>query len=172
MGSFDRGNRGGGRSFGGGGRSFSGGSDRRGGFGDRRGGDRGRGGFAGGDRTMHHAVCSNCGRDCEVPFLPTNNKPVYCSDCFEKMGNDRGSSQSVRPTNQPANSEQGKSQLDAINARLDGLNSKLEKILKLLEPEAAKPAAPSVSVGKAIKEAKPLKAKKVIKKTAAPAEEK
>jgi len=31
---------------------------------------------------MHHAVCSDCGRDCEVPFRPSGNKPVYCSDCF------------------------------------------------------------------------------------------
>ncbi len=165
MGNFDRGNRGGGRSFGN--RNFAGSSDRRGGFGDRRGADRGRGGL-GGDRTMHHAVCSNCGRDCEVPFMPTSSKPVYCSDCFEKMGNDRGAGQSVRPSFQASNSDQNKNQLEALNSKLETMNAKLERILKMLAPEKAeapKAVVPAVSVGDAIKEAKPLKVKKEVKKT-------
>ncbi len=42
---------------------------------------------------MHKAVCSNCGRDCEVPFRPSGDKPVFCSDCFDKNrgGGSRGS---------------------------------------------------------------------------------
>lgn len=35
---------------------------------------------------MHKAVCANCGKDCEVPFRPTSNRPVYCSNCFKTMG--------------------------------------------------------------------------------------
>ncbi|WP_428325797.1 CxxC-x17-CxxC domain-containing protein [Nitrosopumilus sp.] len=27
-------------------------------------------------------TCADCGDECEVPFVPRNNKPVYCSDCF------------------------------------------------------------------------------------------
>ncbi len=44
--------------------------------------DFGRG--AGGDRGMHDAVCSECGKECQVPFKPTQGKPVYCRDCFAK----------------------------------------------------------------------------------------
>jgi len=33
---------------------------------------------------MHSATCDKCGARCEVPFKPTGNKPVYCSDCFRK----------------------------------------------------------------------------------------
>ena len=33
---------------------------------------------------MYPAVCSNCGKDCEVPFKPTGERPVFCSDCFKK----------------------------------------------------------------------------------------
>jgi CxxC-x17-CxxC domain-containing protein len=33
---------------------------------------------------MHDAVCSECGKECKVPFKPTTGKPIYCSDCFEK----------------------------------------------------------------------------------------
>ena len=48
-----------------------------------RGSGRGRGGF-GGPREMHDAVCSECKQQCQVPFKPTEGKPVYCRDCFAK----------------------------------------------------------------------------------------
>ena len=35
--------------------------------------------------SMHDAVCNKCGRDCKVPFMPTGNKPVFCSNCFERQ---------------------------------------------------------------------------------------
>ncbi|MFI5258696.1 MAG: zinc-ribbon domain containing protein [Candidatus Limnocylindrales bacterium] len=40
------------------------------------------GGYERGPRQMFPATCSKCGRSTEVPFRPTNGKPVYCSDCF------------------------------------------------------------------------------------------
>jgi len=36
-----------------------------------------------GDREMHKATCGDCGKDCEVPFEPIQDKPVYCSECFQ-----------------------------------------------------------------------------------------
>jgi CxxC-x17-CxxC domain-containing protein len=36
-------------------------------------------------REMHPAVCAECGADTMVPFLPRNDKPVYCSTCFDKV---------------------------------------------------------------------------------------
>ena len=36
------------------------------------------------DREMHKATCSDCGAECEVPFKPTEGKPVRCQDCFKK----------------------------------------------------------------------------------------
>jgi CxxC-x17-CxxC domain-containing protein len=100
--SGDRG-RGGNRSggFGGGNRSGGnrsggrGGGNRGGGFrsgGNRSGGNR-SGGFGGGNRfnrgdrgprEMHKATCDECKKECEVPFKPTEGKPVYCRDCFQK----------------------------------------------------------------------------------------
>ena len=26
--------------------------------------------------------CAECGKSCEVPFRPSNDKPVYCNECF------------------------------------------------------------------------------------------
>jgi CxxC-x17-CxxC domain-containing protein len=42
------------------------------------------GGYGGAraERQMFPAVCDDCGRDTMVPFQPSGNKPVYCSDCF------------------------------------------------------------------------------------------
>ncbi len=31
---------------------------------------------------MHKAVCSDCGYECEVPFKPNPNRPVYCKTCW------------------------------------------------------------------------------------------
>ena len=36
----------------------------------------------GGARQMFKAVCADCGTECEVPFEPTEGRPVYCRDCF------------------------------------------------------------------------------------------
>jgi len=33
-------------------------------------------------REMHKAKCADCGKDCEVPFKPDQDRPVYCRDCF------------------------------------------------------------------------------------------
>jgi len=33
-------------------------------------------------RPMHKAVCADCGKNCEVPFKPSPDRPVYCRNCF------------------------------------------------------------------------------------------
>lgn len=38
-----------------------------------------------GPREMHDAVCAQCGAHTQVPFLPRNDRPVYCSECFSAM---------------------------------------------------------------------------------------
>ena len=38
-------------------------------------------------REMHKATCADCKNECEVPFKPTEGKPVYCQDCFAKRRN-------------------------------------------------------------------------------------
>lgn len=37
-----------------------------------------------GPREMHKATCSDCGKECEVPFKPVEGKPVYCRECYAK----------------------------------------------------------------------------------------
>ena len=50
-------------------------------FGDSKGRGRGRD-F--GPREMHDITCSDCGQPAQVPFKPTDGKPVYCRDCYSK----------------------------------------------------------------------------------------
>ena len=32
---------------------------------------------------QHEAICASCGRNTTVPFIPREDRPVYCSDCFQ-----------------------------------------------------------------------------------------
>jgi CxxC-x17-CxxC domain-containing protein len=36
-------------------------------------------------RQMFPAVCADCGKDTQVPFQPREDRPVYCSDCYNKV---------------------------------------------------------------------------------------
>lgn len=44
----------------------------------------GGGGYARAERQMYPAVCSQCGKETQVPFQPRSDRPVYCSECFEE----------------------------------------------------------------------------------------
>ena len=138
MGNYNRDDRGGGRSFGGrggGGRGFSarggsafGGGGDRGGFGGGRGFDR-----RSSDRPMFKAICSNCDKECEVPFRPTGAKPVFCSECFEKRSREAGHSNFSDRGPRPSNFENrggGESQ----SGELSAISAKLDKIITLLTP--------------------------------------
>ena len=55
----------------------------------------GAGGYSSGGRggrEMFSATCSSCGREAQVPFQPSGDKPVYCSDCFQQRGGGGGGS--------------------------------------------------------------------------------
>lgn len=36
-------------------------------------------------RQMFPAVCASCGKETEVPFEPRSGRPVYCSECYQKV---------------------------------------------------------------------------------------
>ena len=80
----------------------------RGGFGGGRGRDRGQ-------REMHDVTCDKCGKKCQVPFKPSEDKPVLCDECFKSKGGGRGGG--ISP------------------GQLEEINQKLDKILKILGPD-------------------------------------
>lgn len=38
-----------------------------------------------GPREFHEAQCAGCGKIARVPFVPRDDRPVYCSECFQSQ---------------------------------------------------------------------------------------
>lgn len=39
----------------------------------------------GGSGEQYEAICATCGQPTTVPFIPREDRPVYCSDCFQEQ---------------------------------------------------------------------------------------
>ena len=110
-----------------------------------------RGQSYGGDRDkrLYKATCSDCGKSCEVPFRPSGDKPVFCTDCFNKKrdpSDSRGGSRDFsdrraprqeysRPSDPrapykpaPVTDSDIKRALSEISMKLDRLISAMEKM--------------------------------------------
>jgi CxxC-x17-CxxC domain-containing protein len=114
---------------------------------NRRSGNGGSGRGANSDRQMYRAVCSECGKDCEIPFRPSGGKPVFCRDCFKKEDsrdqwnasreggewrrNDRSLSR-PRFGNGDRSQRFERRPSSDTGDKFDVLNAKLDKIIKLL----------------------------------------
>ena len=120
-------------------------------------------------REMFDAVCDNCGKACKVPFRPTGDKPVYCSDCFEKMGGREGGRSDRRPRRRdfggrdsagsPRNAVNDQAILQ-LSKNIESLNTKLDKIITLLpSSEKKEKPGPAKVEKKAAKKAKTSKTK-------------
>jgi CxxC-x17-CxxC domain-containing protein len=158
-----------------GGRSFGGGN--------KFGGDRGGRDFnkprfnngGGEDRPMFPAVCDDCGKNCQVPFRPSGDKPVRCSDCFGNnrevsSRDDRGGRSFDKPSftkntyrDTPVHTPDFKSDFMALGQKLDTVISLLQGM-----------QAPKKELGDIIKSAVtaevPPKAKKEVKASTKKAE--
>ncbi len=53
-------------------------------YGNKKSGGYGRPSYDRQPREMHDVTCSDCGTQTQVPFKPTEGRPVYCKACFEK----------------------------------------------------------------------------------------
>jgi CxxC-x17-CxxC domain-containing protein len=38
-------------------------------------------------RNMYKIICADCNKECEIPFKPRPDRPVYCRDCFSRRKN-------------------------------------------------------------------------------------
>lgn len=93
------------------------------------------------DKQKFDAVCSKCNSACQVPFRPTGERPVFCSNCFDKSGSARGNTSGGGSTNSSEVMEQ-----------LKMLNAKIDKIAAMITPKELA----AVVVEKTVK-AKPTK---------------
>lgn len=143
--------------------------------------DKGRGGFGSksfgsrdqGSKSVfkYDAICSKCGKPCQVPFRPAGDRPVFCRDCFTKPvgGNNMPprplTSNFDRPRFESKPSADGIS-LDQMKQQFGMLHAKLDAILRNLP---ALQVAPSIFKEEAkieVKETKKPKKVAVKKPTA------
>lgn len=105
-----------------------------------------------GEKRMFPAVCDTCGKNCEVPFRPTGEKPIYCRDCF-------GVKPKAQLTEKPT---------DGFSPRLAAMEKKIDQILAILNAATIEETAREVNepVVEAVVEsqAKPVKKEKAVKK--------
>ena len=102
---------------------------------DRSHGPRGRQGFDRSSREMHKSVCADCGKDCEVPFQPTGDRPVYCAECWVKNRPPR--TEDSRRREYPREDRQRRSSPAPENVDYQIL-SELKRIRELLEKGTSK----------------------------------
>jgi len=127
----------------------------------------GSGRYGGGDfrrrdsgrRQMHKAVCDECGKDCEVPFKPSGDKPIYCSECFEKKEGGSPRRSGRRSSGRPDSGKRDDTHKKLLE-QVIALNVKLDKILKAHESHIEKKPT--------TKEVKPKKVSKKVAKKVAP----
>lgn len=104
-------------------------------FGGLRNKDRNRtGSFE--KKELHKAVCFDCGMDCKVPFIPTEGKSVFCSQCFTKqspMDAKRPFQKSFDRKKFPERVRDNSFSSDGVGKQLKDINFKLEKVLESME---------------------------------------
>jgi CxxC-x17-CxxC domain-containing protein len=190
MGNFQKGGgRGGFRSGNRGGDRGSQGDFKKKSWGNDRGGDRDRGSL-----TMHRAICTECGKNCELPFRPIAGRPVLCKECFggkkdnrreggfdfkersdRRDFNDKPSFSFSKPVQ---NTDDLKKQISELNTKVDRLIALVEKSMKakgdasiskgdpviVISKEKTKTPSLKTIIEEAVVEKAPAKAKKVITK--------
>ena len=144
-------------------------------FGQGRGGNGGgsfdRGPKFGGKSSgqeLFSAVCSTCGKSCEVPFRPNGEKPVYCSACFGKNRDDNASfdrggdrnegfrnnnrtekapyQKSERSYQAPTSSVNLERELAEVKQQLSKIELQLNRVLGFVNPPVAKASIEVVEV--------------------------
>ncbi|MPM69774.1 hypothetical protein SDC9_116722 [bioreactor metagenome] len=89
---------------------------------------------------MFSAICDKCGAECELPFRPTGDKPVYCSNCFEKTSGRDGGNRDFGGNNRRFDSRDTKDYTkDNTRAEIEAINQKLDKILSILNSSKETP---------------------------------
>ena len=87
---------------------------------------------------MFSATCASCGKQCEVPFRPTGNKPVLCRECFQSNKGSDPRRPERRSFDRPDfNRDDNRSRSTDYTAQFEALNAKMDKILDLLTQTSA-----------------------------------
>jgi CxxC-x17-CxxC domain-containing protein len=130
---------------------------------------------------MHKAVCDECHKNCEVPFRPSGDKPIYCSDCFSSKREDNGDRAPRREFNDraprrefndrpaPSFNKPAAPANDDVKRQLSEMNSKLDRLINSIEKLAQPKTSVAQVVAKPVVKVAPVVAKAPAKKVVAKA---
>jgi CxxC-x17-CxxC domain-containing protein len=86
---------------------------------------------------MYKAVCDECGQNCEVPFRPSGDKPIYCSNCFEGKGGGSSGRSGQKSSGRPHFEKRDNTNKQLLE-QVSSLNTKLDRILRVIESSVEK----------------------------------
>jgi len=81
---------------------------------------------------MHTVTCGDCGDECQIPFEPKFNRPVYCSECFQKNKPQESRDRYSRDE-RPSQNRYSRDERDSSRDNFRTNKSKSEKFLKKTE---------------------------------------
>jgi len=129
----------------------------------------------GGDRAqMFTATCATCNKQCEVPFRPNGEKPVYCRDCFRTQNDapssfpkkdfSRDFSKRESTPSFSAKPQVADKRIDDLKRQLDLMSVKLDNLIALVSPVQIEDESKALAVKKAVVKAVKVPAKKKLVK--------
>ena len=84
---------------------------------------------------LFDAVCSRCGKACQVPFRPNGQKPVYCRACFGIPSSAPSGRESFVRRDAPVVSFEPRPEnreMTDLKQQIGVMNSKIDSILRML----------------------------------------
>lgn len=130
---------------------------------------------------LFNAICTTCGKPCEVPFRPDGTKPVLCRDCFarknsapvnpkqmqrEHFANDQHSQRQHETNHIQVLNTENKQNHEKLTQQIFALDNKVNQLLDLIKSLEAKITKEEIVPLAKIKKAaavKPIKTTKTIK---------
>lgn len=108
-------------------------NNRNSGFGNRQNRFSPRGDNRSGPVIKHSAICDQCKQNCEVPFRPTGNKPIYCSNCFEGKRDAPDDRKTRRFDNKTSNYQVNDKAREQLTKTIEKLDNKIDKLIEIME---------------------------------------
>ena len=93
------------------------------------------------------AVCSKCGKACQVPFRPNAGRPIFCADCFGAP-HDKNI-QKFEPRAEAPSTTVNKKTITDFERQFNAMNAKVDTMLRLLETmsnQAARATEPTMDI--------------------------
>jgi CxxC-x17-CxxC domain-containing protein len=86
---------------------------------------------------LFDAICSNCGKKCQVPFRPNGTKPVYCKNCFDAPRGALPALKRITADRFPAAGADaggaGGKSIGDLTRQIAAMNTKIDTMLKILQ---------------------------------------